>query len=89
MVLKINPKDNVCTALEKMSAGHKDILDGEEIVILTDIPYGHKVAICDLKKDDLVYKYGEVIGKATKDIKRGEHVHSHNMAGIRAQGGGN
>lgn len=87
MVLKINPKDNVCTALERMSAGYKDVLEGEELVIVTDVPYGHKIAVRDIKKDELVIKYGEVIGKAVRDIKKGSHVHTHNIVGLRAQGG--
>ncbi len=44
------------------------------------IPSGHKFAITDIKKGDYVIKYGEIIGKATKDIYKGEWVHSHNLA---------
>ena len=43
------------------------------------IPSGHKFALKDIKKGDFVYKYGEVIGRATEDIKEGEWVHSHNL----------
>jgi altronate dehydratase small subunit len=31
-------------------------------------------------------KYGEIIGKATTDIKPGQHVHVHNVAGTRGRG---
>ena len=40
---------------------------------------GHKYALCDIKKGENVIKYGNPIGHATKDIKAGEHVHSHNL----------
>ncbi|WP_279237963.1 SAF domain-containing protein [Clostridium sp. HV4-5-A1G] len=30
-----------------------------------------------------MYKYGQVIGRAVKDIKIGEHVHLHNLISIR------
>ena len=43
---------------------------------LTD---GHKYALCDIKAGETVVKYGNPIGHATVDIKKGEHVHTHNM----------
>jgi (2R)-sulfolactate sulfo-lyase subunit alpha len=44
-----------------------------------DVPIGHKVALVDIKKGDTVWKYGQDIGKAVADIKKGEHVHVHNL----------
>ena len=40
---------------------------------------GHKYALCDIKCGENVIKYGNPIGHATEDIKKGDHVHSHNM----------
>ncbi len=60
---KIHENDNVAVLLTG---------DGE-------IPAGHKVAVCDIKKDTPVIKYGFPIGKAKTDIKKGEHVHCHNL----------
>lgn len=40
---------------------------------------GHKYALCDIKMGQQVIKYGFPIGVATADIKKGEHVHSHNL----------
>ena len=59
----INEKDNVGVSL----AGDKDI------------PAGHKYALKDIKAGEYVVKYGEIIGRATKDIKKGEWVHTHNL----------
>ena len=70
MVIKINAKDNVCTAFEKLSAGTVVDVDGETLALLTDIPFGHKIALIDFKQNELIYKYGEVIGRVTQDIKR-------------------
>jgi len=39
-----------------------------------------------LKKGDVVYKYGEVIGIATVDIKTGDYVHVHNIESTRGRG---
>lgn len=50
-------------------------LDNVEV----NIEDGHKYALCDIKADENIIKYGEPIGHAVCDIKKGEHVHSHNM----------
>jgi (2R)-sulfolactate sulfo-lyase subunit alpha len=43
------------------------------------VPIGHKIALVDIKKGDTVMKYGQDIGKTVADIKKGEHVHVHNL----------
>ena len=40
---------------------------------------GHKIAMTDLKEGDTILKYGHDIGKVVKSIKKGEHVHVHNV----------
>ena len=62
-IVIINPKDNV----------------GVQLNYNCNVPFGHKVALKDIKKDEPVIKYGMVIGKATKDIKKDEWVHTHNL----------
>jgi (2R)-sulfolactate sulfo-lyase subunit alpha len=44
-----------------------------------DVPIGHKIALVDIKSGDTVWKYGQDIGKAVADIRKGEHVHVHNL----------
>ncbi|HEY5632591.1 MAG TPA: UxaA family hydrolase [Burkholderiaceae bacterium] len=44
-----------------------------------DIPIGHKLALRDFKPQDTVIKYGTDIGKAVAAIKKGEHLHVHNV----------
>ena len=46
---------------------------------LNEIPLGHKIAMADLKEGDTILKYGHDIGKVVKMIKKGEHVHVHNV----------
>ena len=41
---------------------------------------GQKYALCEIRKGEAVVKYGNPIGRATKDIHIGEWVHSHNLA---------
>ena len=59
----INKKDNVGVCLEGSDK----------------IPAGHKFALCQIKKGDYVIKYGEVIGRATADVEKGDWVHTHNV----------
>ena len=40
---------------------------------------GHKYALCDIEKGENVIKYGSPIGHATENIKKGDHVHTHNV----------
>lgn len=40
---------------------------------------GHKYALCDIKKGEPIIKYGFPIGTASENIKKGEHIHSHNL----------
>jgi altronate dehydratase len=47
--------------------------------IINPIPLGHKVALVNIKKEKPIIKYGEIIGKATSDIRAGDHVHVHNV----------
>jgi len=44
-----------------------------------NVPIGHKIALVDIKKGDTVVKYGQDIGKTVADIKKGAHVHVHNL----------
>ncbi|MCQ2796570.1 MAG: altronate dehydratase family protein [Bacilli bacterium] len=44
------------------------------------VKLGHKVALKDIKRGGQVIKYGEVIGIAKSNIKKGDWVHSHNLA---------
>jgi (2R)-sulfolactate sulfo-lyase subunit alpha len=44
-----------------------------------DVPIGHKVALVDIKAGDTVWKYGQDIGQAKADVRKGEHVHVHNL----------
>ena len=50
-------------------------LDNVEV----DLSDGHKYALRDIKAGERVIKYGNPIGHATADIKKGDHVHTHNL----------
>lgn len=47
--------------------------------VCVDLKTGHKIASDNIAEGADVIKYGYPIGKATKNIAKGESVHSHNM----------
>ena len=68
--IKINEKDNVAVMLEGELSGHKIAL------IQKTLP---KKYTENLKKGENIIKYGYPIGHATEDIKKGDHIHTHNI----------
>ena len=50
-----------------------------EVEVLDDVPIGHKVALKDVSEGDTAIKYGEDIGKIVAPVKKGGHVHTHNL----------
>ncbi len=86
----INENDSVATATMDLKKGTKvSMFIGEkelDVVVHKDIPFGHKFAIKDISKGEHVIKYNESIGKATEDIKVGDHVHVHNVESARGRG---
>lgn len=73
-LLKIHPSDDVAVALSDLRAGA--LADG--VRILDDVPFGHKVALRDIPAGAEIIKYAAPIARATRDIRAGEHVHTHN-----------
>ena len=81
----IDQRDNVAVATYQLEAGAEaryPMPDGTlaSVTVTDDIPLFHKIALVDIPKGEKVVKYGEFIGVATTDIKRGQHVHTHNCA---------
>ncbi len=87
--IQIDAKDNVATTTGIVEAGEKlEVLSPDGKVILETSPveeiiFGHKIALKPLDKDEPIIKYGEVIGVASKPIKTGEWVHTHNVNSAR------
>ena len=79
-------KDNVgVIVIEKVNKGQDCecwIMEDDsstKIKSISDISLGHKIAMIDFKEGDTIIKYGHDIGKVVKPIKKGEHVHVHNV----------
>ena len=55
------------------------MLINERDNVIINITDGHKYAVRDIKTNENIIKYGQPIGHAIVDIKKGEHIHTHNM----------
>ncbi len=77
--VRITERDMVAVALCPLQAGLSIDIGGEQVILLTDIPMGHKIALRDIQKGEAVIKYGFPIGEATEDIPKGGHIHTHNL----------
>jgi altronate dehydratase len=87
--IQIDEKDNIATVTDEVNEGENvKVLSPEAEVIfetrpLEKILLGHKIALKDFDPGDEIFKYGEVIGVATKKIKTGQWVHTHNVESSR------
>jgi (2R)-sulfolactate sulfo-lyase subunit alpha len=81
--------DDVGVAVRDLKKGESVgavTLEGRFVVrvkLSDDVPLGHKVAMRDLGKDKKVIEYGRTIGGATRTVRRGAHVHTHNLKTLR------
>lgn len=92
LALKVDDLDNVATIFAN------DVKDGDKVevrdkkgnsevlTVIGNVPYGHKIALKELKPGDKIMKYGECIGAADRVISKGEYVHVHNMEALRGRG---
>lgn len=84
-----DPDDSVGVATMDLDAGAD--VDGRfqrsdrwlSLTLTDPVPLGHKIALRDIPAGERVRKYGEPIGRATSDIRKGAHVHTHNVKGER------
>jgi len=82
--IRVHAKDNVAVVAADVQAGAVvRLADGSEVRAVEAIPRGSKVALGPIACGQAVIRYGEEIGRATKDIAAGEYVHTHNLAGRR------
>ena len=92
LALHVDEKDNVATIFANgiTDGTVVEIRDksgrGEKVAVIGDVPYGHKIAVRDIARGEHIMKYGESIGRALTDIRKGEYVHVHNLEALRGRG---
>lgn len=83
-------RDNVATSVTHIAKGEVVAIGAGDtrgaLKVEDDIPLGHKFALRSIAPGREVVKYGEVIGVASAPIAPGEHVHVHNVEGLRGRG---
>ena len=88
-LLMHEPTDDVAVAVADLTADSEVgavTLEGEHVTTIhvqEDVPLGHKLAIRDLPEGKHVLEYGRAIGRATRHIACGYHVHIHNLRSMR------
>lgn len=89
-ILVLHSGDNVGNATEDIAKGDEVlyVLDGKEhkFTATADVPFAFKIATAPIAAKGDIIKYGELIGRAARDIAQGECVHIHNVEGKRGRG---
>jgi len=78
-LLQLSAEDNVCVATGTLEAGESVTIEGVTVTLAERIPLGHKVAVARIAAGEKVIKYGAPIGSASRDIRVGQYVHTHNL----------
>lgn len=77
--IRIHEKDNVAVALKNLDEGEMFCTGSLNLLLREHIFQGHKFALENIRPGDDVVKYGFPIGRAKKEIRKGEWVHVHNL----------
>ncbi len=86
--LQAKKEDSVATALVNIEANDEVAIYSGENILLTSftakeaIPFGNKIALQDIRKEEKVVKYAAIIGQATCDIQKASLVHVHNVKSL-------
>lgn len=77
--IKINAADNVAVAINDVKSGTVCDIDAIDVIVLSDIPSGHKIALRDISEGEDVVKYGFPIGHLTEAVPGGGLVDHTNL----------
>jgi altronate hydrolase len=78
--IHLHPSDNIAVARVPLAPGTKlKFADGTEVLVRDSVPAGHKVAIRRIGPNEIVLRYGQVMGRAKTVVEPGNHVHVHNV----------
>ena len=78
--IQLHPRDNVAIARVPLSVGTALSIGGVSLHTRTAVPAGHKVAVEAVAVGETLVRYGQMIGRASRAIEPGDHVHTHNVA---------
>jgi len=78
-ILKVHPNDNVIVALQDLAKGDMLQYDGNDYVLVDDVPAKHKFTTRPLEAGEPVYMYGVLVGKAKEHIPVGSRISTANL----------
>ncbi len=78
MHLQIHPKDNIWVALRNLPKGQTFQEGKVSVTLIMDIEAKHKFTITSISKNEDIIFYGVLVGKALKDIEKGEKITTEN-----------
>ena len=78
LYIKVHPTDNV-----DIIVNNNGLPEGtqfaDELTLVEHVPQGHKVALQAIAQGDTIIRYGEVIGYANQDIRKGAWISEHQV----------
>jgi len=84
--IRLHPRDNVAVARVPLVRGQQLRFGGLRVTVAEPVPFAHKVALERIEAGGAVIRFGQEIGRATKGIEPGMHVHVHNV-GLKTRAG--
>ena len=78
ITVKTNPLDNVAIVCNAFGL-QKGAIVQNDIVLVQDIPMGHKVALETINEGETVIRYGQIIGYANTNIQKGEWINENKI----------
>jgi altronate hydrolase len=77
--LRIHPLDNVLVALQDLVPNERVVFDGETIILPGPVAAKHKFTITELGKGEKIFMYGVLVGKSSRELKKGEALTPENV----------
>lgn len=78
-LMLLSPGDTVYVLRDQIAAGEAVMVGGVAVAFAQPLGLGHKIARLPVAAGDKVIKYGAPIGRASRAIASGDHVHLHNL----------
>jgi altronate hydrolase len=77
--IHLHESDNVAVARVPLTPGTTLKIDGISVKVLDPVPAGHKLALRKIAASEIVFRYGQNIGRAKVPVEPGQHIHVHNL----------
>ena len=78
--IHLHPSDNVAIARVPLTQGQTLRVEGNEFRAKDNVPAGHKIALMAIEPGENIFRYGQRIGRASRAIEPGEHIHTQNVS---------